>query len=657
MRGIRKKIILNTTIITVILAIVTSIVLSITANLLIDDSMKQTLAPFAKTASKSVESNLHLMSDRIALISQNEIFKNTEATKTEIQGVLDNAASGIEFTWLAIYNNDGALISGSKNSPSMISDRKMYRLMNDTQNIVIDDPEASDNGLEINVGKPIVSGESIIYYLVGSYKYDVLNDIISNIQIGHNYSALIVNRDGLVVAHSNTAIVTQQVSDLFHNDEQMMTLMQQIKEGLTGSKAVHINNTDTVVAYSPVNGANWSLVITVPKSEFMATAISAIEINALILLVLLATSLLITIRFSGRISKSLGNVTARIKKLADGDLSSSVDILHTQDETETLSISLKNTISDINGYVYKLTHALEQLSNGNADILVDGNFSGDFIVMKDALNNIITYLNNILSYLKQTSSDLSHSTRKVADNAMMVKNATENQFDAIRRLEEETEAISRGAAAIDQNAAETQNLMQTASEQLHSGKEQMNNTLMAMEDIRINANDITSITKLMEDIAFQTNVLALNAAVEAVRAGSSGSGFAIVANEVRRLASQSAESAKQTASMIEQTQKSINAGADYALKTSEIIEQVTDISQNISNIADSLAYSAQGTHEALGKVAKDINSISQFAQDNLESSSALAEQSQEMAHKAENLYEMSSRFKLREDVNVRYLND
>jgi methyl-accepting chemotaxis protein len=109
--------------------------------------------------------------------------------------------------------------------------------------------------------------------------------------------------------------------------------------------------------------------------------------------------------------------------------------------------------------------------------------------------------------------------------------------------------------------------------------------------------------------------------------------------------------------MIEQTQKSIKSGADYALKTSEIIEQVTSISQNISTIADSLANSAQSTHEALGKVEKDITSISTFAQDNLKSSSALAMESEEMAHKAEDLYEMSSKFKLREGANEGYLND
>ncbi|MGE4549110.1 MAG: methyl-accepting chemotaxis protein [Intestinibacillus sp.] len=651
MHGIRKKIIVNTAAIILILAIVTSIILSVTANILIDDTMKEALAPFAKTAAKSAESNLHLMADRIALISQNAVFQDEEAAENEIRAVLENAASGIEFTWLAVYDPEGNLVTGGSNSPASITDRTMYAAMNDTQNIVIDDTAVTDSGLEIAVGTPILRGENTAYYLVGSYKYDILNDVISNIQIGQNYSAWISNRNGVIVAHSDTNIVREGtlVSALYQGDSEMLSLIGQVDDGLTGSSVVHVNGKDTVVGYSPISGANWFLVITVPKSEFMAVAISAVKMNAIVLLILLAVSLMITVRFAGTISKSLGNVTARIKKLAEGDLYSSVDVLHTNDEAESLSVSLRNSISDISGYVYKLTQALEQLSNGNADLSVEGEFSGDFIVMKDALNQIISYLNDTLSYLKQTASGLSLATRRVADNAVMVKDATENQFDAVRRLERETEDISRSAVMIDNNAIETRNLMKTASEQLNSGKEQMHNTLQAMEEIRVNANGITTITKLMEDIAFQTNLLALNAAVEAARAGSAGAGFAVVADEVRELASRSSESAKRTAAMIQQTQKSVAEGADYALKTSEIIERVADISQNISDIADSLASSAQGTNEALGKVAGDIASISRFAQDNLESSGALATESEEMARQAENLYEMSSQFRLRGD--------
>jgi len=650
--GIRKKIIVNTAAIMIILVCVTSFILIITANLLVDNTMKETLDPFSKIASKSIDANLHLMADRIVMISQDDVLTQEGASEEDINETLESAASGIEFTWLAVYNADGTLLTGGADSPDTIAERTIFQMMNETQAVVIDDTTVYNDILELAVGKPILIDGEISCFLVGSYKYDVLNDIICNIQIGTQYSAWITNADGRIVAHTNTEYVREgaTVSDLIGDNSAMNSLMESVYQRLAGSTVIKLNGEDTSVAYSPINGANWSLVITVPQSDFMVTAVRAIEVNVIVLLLLLVISLLITVRFSGTISKSLGIVTERIKKLAEGDLSSNVEIIHTKDEAETLSVSLKNSISDISGYVHKLAEALEQLSSGNADIYVEGEFSGDFTVMKDSLNNIINYFNGILTHLQQSSAEFSRSTRNVADNALMVQHSTENQVDTVLRLEGKAGEISRGTAVIDGNSIKTRDLARIAYEKLSDGRKQMNNTLVAMDEISKNANSITTITKLMEDIALKTNLLALNAAVEAARAGSQGKGFAVVADEVRQLATQSANSAKQAVEMIEQTRMSVSSGFDCANRTSLIINQVADISQDISSISDSLADLVQGTNAALAKVTDDLSEISQLAQNNLNSSNALADESREMAAQAESLSEMSAKFKLRNQM-------
>ena len=648
-RGIRKKIIINTLSIVLILTVVTSVVLIITANSLVDAALKQTLAPFARTAAKSVESNLHLMADRFDLVAQHSVFNGPSLSTQAVKGILEQIYSGIEFTWLGVYKPDGSLFTGIGDAPGSIANMKMYQLMKETNNIVISDTVKTNDGFEVSVGKPILNDEGIYLILAGSYKYDVLNDILDNIQIGQNENALIVNSDGVLVAHKYLDKITLPTDSeaVFGGDAEMSGLMQKVLTGVTGAEIVSIGGVESAAAFAPIRGANWYLVITVPKSEFMGTAVAAIEFSVVLMLCLIAVSLLIVIRFSGKISKALGLVTDRINRLAGGDLNSSVEVIKTRDEAEILSQALKNTISDISGYIRKLTDALEQLSSGNADIEVEGAFNGDFVVMKDALNNIIEYLNGLLSYLKQSSYELSVSTRKVADRAHMVKNASEQQFEAVRRLEQETEEIARSAALIDQNAGEARRLMVQATDKLTQGREQMKNTLDAMDALRSNAQEINIITKLMEDIAFQTNLLALNASIEAARAGKAGAGFSVVAEEVRRLAMQSAESAKRAAEIIRHTQKAIASGAQYAVQTSEIISQVAETTRQISEIADTQALSANQTNIALSSVAGDISAISNFAQENLDSSRDLAAESDDMAEKAERLSAMASRFRLR----------
>ena len=648
--GIRRKIILNNLVIVLVLTAVTSAIFIWTANTLVDTTMKNSLAPFARTAAKGVESNLHLLADRIDLVAQNEVFKSLSAGR--IQSVLDYTFSGIEFTWLAAYTPDGRLFTGTEGSPADISGMKMYRLMLETKNAVIGDTRKNGAVYEIAVGKPIMAGESIHLILVGSYKYDVLSDVIGNIQIGQNCTALIVSDEGVIVAHKDPGKITLSGFDVYGSDGEMADLVGKALTFATGSSILKRGGEEYITAYSPVRGVNWSLILAVPKAEFMNIAEYAMYVNFGVVLLLIAISLLIIVAFSGRISKTLKLVTTRINGLAEGDLTSSVEVVHTRDEAETLSVSLKNTITDISGYIGKLTRALEQLSSGNADIEVEGDFHGDFVVMKDALNQIIEYFNGILSELKRSAGDLTVSSRMVAERAHSVKNASEQQFAAISNLEREAEVISRDAGLIDSNAAETQRLMGEATKKLGSGREQMENTLAAMDALRRHAQEINTITKLMEDIAAQTNLLALNAAVEARRAGAAGAGFSVVAEEVRRLALQSAASAKRAADIIEQTQRAINSGAEYAAGTAEIIGEVSEMTGKIYEIADTQARSARETKEAIGKASGDLAAIMNFAQENLDSSSDLAAASDEMLTKAENLAAMASRFRLRESLET-----
>lgn len=647
MSGIRKKIILNTLIIVLLIAAVALSIFGWTAGTLVDSTLKNSLAPFARTAAKSVESNLHLLTDRIALVAQNDVFLGDNPTP--MQAVVNHTYSGIEFTWLGVYTPEGRLFTGTNGCPGSIAGTKMFDLMVETQNAVISDTAKGGSGYEIAIGKPVLKDGAVHLFLVGSYKYDVLNDILSNIQIGQNCTAMIVSEEGTIVAHKDTSQITLSGFDIYGREGEIGALIAKALNFATGSEIINRNGEAYITAFAPVRGVNWFLIIAVPKSEFMQTAQYAMFLSFGVVLLLIAVSLFIILAYSGKISKSLRLVTTRIEGLAEGDLRSSVDVIHTRDEAETLSVSLKNTISDISGYISKLTEALEQLSSGNADIVVEGAFHGDFVVMKDALNQIIEYLNGILSNLKRSAAELTDASRKVAEGAHLVKNASERQFDAIRRLERETEEISRGAVLVDQNAAETRRLMGQAAERLGSGRDQMENTLSDMEALSRHAQEINTITKLMEDIAAQTNLLAINASVEAKRAGAAGAGFSVVASEVRRLAQQSAESAKRAADIIQETQRAIKSGARHASETAHLMGEIADMTERIFEIADTQASAAKQTKEAVSKAAEDLSTIAGFAQENLDSSSDLASASDELAQKAENLSDMAARFRIREE--------
>lgn len=649
MKSIKHKIILNTVVITLILAIVTTVILAVSANSLMNTTLQSTLEPFAKIAAQSVEGNLHLLSERIFLLADNAALTSADTTLAQKKAQLEHTASGIEFVWLALYQPNGTLYTAYADAPPSIADGELYDLMKRTNNLVIDDTAIANDALEISVGVPVFQGETLAYYLVGAYRYDLLNDVLANINIGSGGHALIINDQGEIVAHRDTGVVfdSHTIDTLFASDAGMKSLAANIKAGEIGVRVVSIDGKTNYVAYAPVRGVTWFLAILVPRAQFAATTNRAILYSILLVALLIVFAILFIRRFSDRIARSLADVTSRIQGLAAGDLSSPVQISSTKDEAEALSVALRDTIRDVSGYIFKLREALTALSDSNLDIRIHGDFAGDFVVMKDSLNNIIDFLNEILANLKHSALQIDGSAREVSTSAQIVHESSERQDEAVSRLVTETSRIAADIGVVNQNVETARALTDEIVERVEQGGSQMSNTLEAMERIRKNADEITHITKFMEDIAFQTNILALNAAVEAAHAGAAGKGFAVVAMEVRELAAKSAQSSQQTSEMIEHSRAAVADGVKYATLTAEFMQQISDISRKISEITEELVESVRSEKEALDHVSGDITQISELARQNLDASRESAVLSEELSAYSQELAQMAERFRLR----------
>lgn len=354
-------------------------------------------------------------------------------------------------------------------------------------------------------------------------------------------------------------------------------------------------------------------------------------------------------RFSSKIQRSLRGVTDRIGLLAQGDLTTPTEVIKTNDETEVLSYALSNTVDSINGYISELSHILENMSGGNFQVDVRGEFEGDFIVMKESLNKIIGALNQILKAIKNSSDEVLETARVVSESAQQVHNGSRSQSDSLNVLSEETTAIEQNILQVDENTKTVGRLMETAQQHMETGDDNMKNLLQAMEDINRNSVEITKINKFLEDISFQTNILALNASIEAARAGAAGSGFAIVAEEVGNLASQSAESSKRTTSMIDSSLKAVERGTEYARMVAESFHDIGEISDQISKITEQLAENVAVQKHSLGNMTGQITQIRDVAQQNLNASYESTTASQKLNGQAQSLQKISGSFRLREE--------
>ena len=220
------------------------------------------------------------------------------------------------------------------------------------------------------------------------------------------------------------------------------------------------------------------------------------------------------------------------------------------------------------------------------------------------------------------------------------------QASTVQELTASLEQIASQTRLNAQNSEQANTLTKNVKENAVDGNIQMKEMLNAMDDISISSSDIGKIIKVIDDIAFQTNILALNAAVEAARAGQHGKGFAVVAEEVRNLAGKSATAAKESTEMIENSIKKVEAGTKIANRTAkaldEIVSEVDRADTLINSMTISSAEQAQGIEQinlAIAQVSHVIQTIAATAQES-------AAASEELTGQATHLEEQVSVFKL-----------
>ncbi|MDD3305998.1 MAG: methyl-accepting chemotaxis protein [Acetobacterium sp.] len=339
--------------------------------------------------------------------------------------------------------------------------------------------------------------------------------------------------------------------------------------------------------------------------------------------------------------------SATLNELAQGNLNTGMEGTYQGDYT-LIKDNMNQTVDFLKHYVSEITTTLEEIGRGNLDQHITADYLGDFQAIKTALNDITTNLSATLSDINIAASQVEIGSQQISDGGQALSQGTTEQASAIQQLTASIEEVAAETKKNAINANDANDLALQVRSNAEVSNDQMHQMVAAMVDINDSSKSISKIIKVIDDIAFQTNILALNAAVEAARAGQHGKGFAVVAEEVRSLAARSAEAAKETTGLIEGSIDRVNAGTKIADQTEESLKEILTQIQKVTDLVGSIAQASNQQASEIAQINRGIEQVSEVVQTNSATAEESAAASEELSGQAEMLKQMVAAFKTKD---------
>ncbi|MFP4526989.1 MAG: methyl-accepting chemotaxis protein [Candidatus Kapaibacterium sp.] len=367
-------------------------------------------------------------------------------------------------------------------------------------------------------------------------------------------------------------------------------------------------------------------------------------------------------QFTGAVFELQKDVVSLSKSAVAGRLRERADVSKHHGEFAEIVSGFNDTLNAVIDPINEAGSVLEKMAGGDLTIRMTGEYKGDLADLKNDLNSMGDSLSNLIHRVSEAVQTVASSILQISSTSDTMATAAQEQSAQADEVASAVEEMSRTVTENAMSATRTAEMSKKSSDIAQESGRVVEQTVGKMRDIADvvrqsaenieklgeSSKEIGEIIAVIDDIADQTNLLALNAAIEAARAGEQGRGFAVVADEVRKLAERTTEATKQIASMIKgiqnetqdavrvmnQGNEEVNSGIELADRAGGALQEILSSSQDVLDMINQIAAASEEQSATSEQIAKNVGAISSVTSES-------AQQIQDIAHSADDLSKLT----------------
>ncbi|MDE7030767.1 MAG: methyl-accepting chemotaxis protein [Lachnospiraceae bacterium] len=625
----------------------------------------------------AVESRASIIND---YVTSAEEYMTAFALGSEVHELLENPDSPALLSTAQKYTEDFAAVKGifeglyiatpstyvlTHTSPQAIGiTTRSGDSLDEFHNTILAQPQLTNLGIMKSPGTgsmilsmyyPIFDGEDCLGYVgAGVYASQLMDALLNlNIEGLPNSEYVFLNVEtGMYLYHEDESYLNTQTADQGYQE-----ILRRIKaDGSTQAGTysyVDESGIEQLVVYKYLKDRNWVFMVRDDAAEVyqeVETIRSTVGILCASVGVFVVLVTLFILFLEGRELMVMEHAIERLGRLelsADQELTA---FYGRKDEIGLIAQTIHHVCSCLRKTIDDIGRILGEMADGNIAVDVSMNepyYIGDFRVLAESLKSIRTHLTDVMRDITQIAKKVNNGANQVSEGAQSLSHGTAQQKESIDGLVSNITDITEQIQNSSVRCSNASELVTRATGYAAEADTKMEQLITATRNLDESSTQISSISKTIEDIAFQTNILALNASIEAARAGTAGRGFAVVSDEVRSLAAKSAEAAQGTSTLIDRSLHDVKTGTESTNLAISAMQVISECIQSIKTLMDEIASASVQQAEMIVSVENRIKEVSHVIQANSDAAEESAAISNELSEQSETLNRLISQFRIK----------